>query len=666
MLARQSANLRKKHWLLTNGLGSYAMGSVDGGCTATDHYLLAAPMRPPLQCASFVRMIAAQVFWQGRWSVLHAQVPTVDAQEAIPLELTFRFDWSEGMPVFIYSLRGYSIVERLWMPKDFHGIFIRYENIGGEGGVPLRLTPFVEIRDLQNQNLLAEAYNIQKTHGGICLYADPNDKPWMIAAQPAGKNHAVNVWRTIELYNEPLARWQSHEVYLPLTFEFVLHPSAPVTLLLAYDGPPSWDGEAAFQQEVQRQAKLAVPLGPIPIAGLERVAQRSQQFLIRRPTAFSLDNATILAGYPNWTDHGREAMIALPGLLLRRGEFEVAKQIFNLYFKHMDQGLIPYAFSPRPENPNYASIDATLWLFVAIYEYWRASQDHDFIASVYATLLDILHAHLSSTTPGIKYDGARGMILPNDFSSPMTWMNGRSGSWLATPRPERAVEVQALWYNALMAMVEFSRVLEKQAGEKKCSELAERAGKHLREKFWHESAGYLYDTVSERVLPPEKRTPFQQTDLFGEADGAIRPNAVVAAGLPFMCFTPAQTTAIVTVAVEKLLTPFGLRTLAPDHPAYCGKCAGSPRQISSAVHNGTVHPWLVATFVRAFLRAHEDGKLLLLEKFSPLFDSTFHPCEGAIAQMYDGDAPHHPRGAPAFAASTGAVLQAYAMLKTEA
>jgi predicted glycogen debranching enzyme len=664
MLARHSPNLRNKHWLLTNGLGAYAMGSVDGGCTATDHYLLAAPMRPPLQCASFVRMIAAQVFWQERWSVLHAQVPTVDAQEAIPLELTFRFDWSSGVPAFIYSLPGFSIVERMWMSQDFHGIFIRYENIGGEHGVPLRLTPFVEIRDLQTQNLLAETYNIQKAPGGICLYADPNDKPWMIAAQSACKQLAVNVWRTIELYNEPTARWQSQEVYLPLTFEYVSQPSSAVTLLLAYDGPPSWEGEAAFQQELQRQTKLALPGWVDPAAGLARVAQRSRQFLIRRPTAFSLDNATILAGYPHWTDRGREAMIAVPGLLLSRREFDVAKQIFNLYLRHMDQGLIPHAFSPRPENPNYESIDATLWLFVAIYEYWRASQDDDFIASVYAILLEILNAYLSSTTPGIKYDSAKGMILPTDFSLPMTWMNGRSGSWLATPRPERAVETQALWYNALMAMVEFSRALEKQAGEKKCSELAERAGKSLREQFWHEGAGYLHDTISEQALPPEKRTPFQQTELVGEIDPTIRPNAVIAAGLPFMCFTPTQTAAIVSVAMEKLVTPFGLRTLAPDHPAYCGKCAGSPRQIISALHNGTVHPWLVAPFVRAYLRAHEDGKPLL-EKLAPLFDSSFHPCEGAIAQMYDGEAPHHPRGAPAFAASTGAVLQAYAMLKGE-
>ncbi len=664
MLARHTGNLRRKHWLLANGLGAYAMGSVDGGCTASDHYLLAAPIRPPLQRASFVRMIAAQVYWQERWSILHAQVPTVDAQEAIPQELTYRFDSSEGMPTFIYSLRGYSIVERLWMPQDFHGIFIRYENIGGEKAVPLRLTPFIEIRDLQNQTPLAESYLVQKTPQGLCMYADPNDKPWMIAVQPVQKNIPVNTWRTIELYNEQTARWHSHEVYLPLTFEFSLQPSAPVTILLAYEGPPAWDAEAAFQQELRRQTQLAASAWASRVAGLENFAQKSRQFLIRRPTMFSLDNPTILAGYPLLPDQGREAMIALPGLLLCRGEFELAKQVFNLFLKHVNQGLIPHVFSPRAESPNYESLDATLWLFVAVYEYWRVSQDYDFIAGVYAVLLEILHAHLSGTTPGIKYDSVNGMIVPSDFSVPMTWMNARIGNWLATPRLERAVEVQALWYNALMAMVEFSRALEKQAGEKKCSELAERAGKALREKFWHESAGFVHDTMSEQALPPEKRTPFLQTELVGDADTVIRPNAVIAAGLPFMCFTPTQTAAIVNVAMEKLLTPFGLRTLAPDHPAYSGKCAGSPRQIASAMHNGTVHPWLVAPFVRAYLRAYEDGKPLL-ERFSPLFEASFHPCEGLIAQMYDSEAPHHPRGAPAFAASTGAMVQAYAMLKGE-
>lgn len=638
------------------------MGSVDGGCTAADHYLLAAPMRPPLLRASFVRMIATQVFWQGRWSVLQAQVPTVDAQEALPPELTFRFDWSEGMPAFIYSLPGYAIVERLWMPRDFHGIFLRYENIGGEQGVPLRLTPFVEIRDLQNQAPLAESYLVHRTPNGISLFADPNDKAWMIAAQPACKNIPVNAWRMIELYDDAGARWHSHEVYLPLTFELVLQPGAPVTILLAYDGPAVWDAEASFQQELRRQLKIATPSWPNYAADLEKIVQRGRHFLIRRPTVFSLDNATLLAGYPHLADSGREAMIALPGLLLCRGEFEAARQVFNLYLKHVNQGLIPSAFSPRAENPAYESIDATLWLFVAVYEYWRVSQDYDFLAAVYTVLLEILHAHLSGATPGVKYDSAHGMLLPVDGNAPMTWMNGRCGNWVATPRGERAVEVQALWYNALMIMVEFSRALEKQAGEKKCSELAERSGHSLREKFWNDKEGYAYDTLFEQALPPEKRKPFQQTEFIGEE--VIRPNAVIAAGLPFMCFTPAQTAAIVDLAVKKLLTPFGLRTLAQDHPAYCGKCAGGARQTASALHNGTVHPWMVAPLARAYLRVYEKADALL-QRLSPLFEPSFHPCEGLIAQMYDGEAPHHPRGAPAYAASTGAVLQAYAILKGE-
>ena len=322
MPVRHTGNLRRKHWLLANGLGAYAMGSVDGGCTASEHYLLAAPVRLPLQRASFIRMIAAQVFWQGRWSILQAQVPTVEAQEAIPLELTFRFDSSEGMPTFIYSLRGYSIVERLWMPQDFHGIFIRYENIGGEQGVPLRLTPFVEIRDLQNQTLMAESYLTQKTPQGMCLYADANDKPWIIAAQPACKNFPVNVWRTIELYDEPSARWHSHEVYLPLTFEFVLQPATPVTILLAYESPASWDAEAAFQQELRRQTRLAAPIWPNRAGALEMIAQKSRQFLIRRPTMFSLDNPTILAGYPQLPDrsHDRAAGAAVVPRRIRAGQ----------------------------------------------------------------------------------------------------------------------------------------------------------------------------------------------------------------------------------------------------------------------------------------------------------------------------------------------------------
>ncbi|MEK7727229.1 MAG: amylo-alpha-1,6-glucosidase, partial [candidate division KSB1 bacterium] len=508
---------------------------------------------------------------------------------------------------------------------------------------------------------LTEAYHLRSNGGGAQVFADLNDKPLRLEADPNGKLISVNAWRTIELYEEQTQRFNRHEVYLPCAFEFAFEPGTAITLLLAYSGPETWNGEEAFKTQLEHQRKLtAEALNTNFAPELRPTARAARNFIIARPTAYSLESQTILAGYPDLTDYGREAMMALPGLLLCTGKCDLAKQVFNIFLKHSNQGLIPNYFSPRAELPNYESLDATLWMFSAFYEYWLASGDDAFVAECYPTLLEVLHYHLAGATPSIKYDALNGMLMQTDLACPMTWMNARAGNWVATPRNGRAIEVQALWYNALMVMVDFSRLLDKKAGEQKCSELAELAGKTLRERFWNEEGNYIFDCLYDPPLTNAKRTNLNLSTF--AADDTLRPNALIATGMPFTVFNQAQIWAVVDLAMEKFVTPFGLRTLASDHPGYYGQCVGTARQIATSLHNGAVHPWLVVPFVRSYLRAYANGASLL-QVFMPLFERRGHPTEGVIAQMYDGDAPHHARGVPAFAASTGAVLQAYELIR---
>lgn len=644
-----------KDWLLTNGRGAYAMGSTSDFCWKSTHAYLVAPVRPPLARVSFAREVFEQIFFDGKWQSLRR---TSRGHHAVSI---LRYEAAAGIPTFTYSLEKFFLVKRVWMAENFHGLFVRYEIIGDTTAVRLRLTPLVEMRDELTATTLTQAYHMRANGDNAHVFAELNDKPLRLEADPNGKLISVNAWRTIELFEESAQRFNRHEVYLPCAFEFAFEPGTAITLLAAYGGTEDWSGEESYKAECEHQRRLTAEalnanLGP----ELRAVARGASHFIISRPTAYSLESRTILAGYPQLTDYGREAMLALPGLLLSLGKFDLAKHVFNIFLKHSNQGLIPHYFSPRPELPNYESLDATLWMFTAFHEYWRASDDAEFIAECYPTLLEVLHYHLAGAAPGLKYDAGNGMLYQTDLARPMTWMNAAAGDWLATPRNGRPVEVQALWYNALMVMVEFSRVLDKQAGEQKCRELAESAGKTLRERFWNQEGNYIFDCLYDPPASNPKRTNLDLNSF--AADDTLRPNAIIATGLPFTVFNQAQVWAVVDLAMEKFVTPFGLRTLASDHPGYYGQCVGTARQIATSVHNGAVHPWLIVPFVRSYLRAYPSATTLL-QIFMPLFERREHPVEGVIAQMYDGDAPHHARGVPSFAASTAAVLQAYQLIR---
>lgn len=633
----------KREWLLVNGMGGYAMGDDNGACTRTRHYLLAAPVRPPLQRAAFVRTLTETILTDNGW---------------LPLREMCRLHYENrrGLPVFVYESNHFTLLKHLWMADHFHGVFVRYELQRGELPVEIRLMPCLDFRDLETETALSEFYTVRRSELGADIYADVNDKPFRIAASPATGYVPVNRWHEIFLEDDS-GTPQRYEVYLPFVFEHELAVGRTLTVLLAHDGPESWEAEAARHETPAPLLFASEEAQALSRAeGLPHLTAGAHAFLIRRPTILSLDNTTLLAGYPNLADSGREAMLALPGLLIAAGEFERAKQVFSIFLKHVHHGLIPNFFSKRPESPNYDSIDATLWLFVALYEYWRASRDLKFLEENYSFLLEMLNCHLRSLTPGIKFEPKTGFLYALETQRAMTWMNGRLGNWLATPRSAFAVEVQALWHNTLCIMAEFSHLLGKETGESKCRELAAQVEMNLSRSFAVPATDLIYDSLPEQLMYEGKES------IFPAGDDTLRPNAVIAVGLPFTAFSAVQIRALVDLALRWLITPFGLRTLAPDHPAYCGQCWGPAKHRVSAQHNGAAHPWLIVPFVRAYLRVYHDRDFLR-GLFAPLFEGRNSPCDGFIAQMYDGDSPHAPAGAPAFAASSGAVLQAWEMLK---
>ncbi len=645
------------------------MTALDGTCRKTHHALLVIPARPPLQRVLLVRQLEEAVFINGNWKNLSAE-PALSGQSQPRIEFL-----DDGvMPHFKISVEGIVIRKYLWMPQNGQGLFVRYE-LAKKRSTRLRVTPQICFRDLETGAPLAEIYLVRPHSTGIHLYGDPNEKPCALNANRAGKLYPVNSWKTLQLFDPAANAWQNEEVYLPAAFEFDLEAGQDVTLMLQLESGAKLDSEKEttsadnlFKLENERRQQQKRELSEVfshePMSNL---ALSGASFIIERATTMTQNSRTILAGYPRLPDAGREAMIALPGLLLPTKQFDLAKEVFAHFLKHLHHGLIPHYFSSRTEAPNYASLDATLWMFVAIYEYWQASQDHAYIEEIYSLLLEILQAYLRGATPGFKHDAEDGLLFSVERRHPMTWMNAQAGEWQATPRHGKAVEVQALWHNALCIIAAFSEKLGKTEGVTRCSEYAERTAKNLSQKFWCGATGHLYDClIDASIIQTGAVTGMPSNDnAVAVGDPTCRANQVIAAGLPFNVFTAEQTRAVIDLAEKKLVTPYGLRTLSPDHPAYCGEYSGSPKRLAAARHNGCVYPWLVLPFTRAYMKLFDNPRAVY-ELFKPLFDGTENHCAGHLAEMYDGDSPHHPRGASAYAASTGAILQSWQILQGKA
>ena len=335
-------------------------------------------------------------------------------------------------------------------------------------------------------------------------------------------------------------------------------------------------------------------------------------------------------------------MIALPGLTLDTGRTEVAAALLRTYAASVDQGMLPNRFpdgSQAPERGEYNTVDATLWCFEAVRAYRAATGDDDLLRDLYPGLQEIIRWHVRGTRFGIHAVLADGLLFSGEAGVQLTWMDAKVGDWVVTPRTGKAVEINALWYNALRTMADVARHLGKPAAE--YEELAERVQASF-SRFWNDALGYCYDVVDGPT---------------GD-DASLRPNQLLAVSLHHSPLERAQQRAVVDVCARHLLASHGLRSLAPGDPAYVGHYGGDQRQRDAAYHQGTVWAWLIGPFVSAHLRVYGD-RALARSYLAPLFDHLSGGCVGSINEIFDGDPPFAPRGAIAQAWSAAELLRAW-------
>ena len=429
----------------------------------------------------------------------------------------------------------------------------------------------------------------------------------------------------------------SEDLWKMGTLTLEVGPGQPAFVVASLSDRTIDAGEVARLEAAERTRQSPAFADPFTA----RLAHAAEQYVVRRQDG----GPTVIAGYPWFTDWGRDTMIALPGLLLSRGRFDEARDVIRGFLAHRDGGLLPNRFPDRGEAPEYNTVDATLWLFQAAFAYVTASGDDAFVREILPALKEILRFHLEGTRHGIRVDPRDRLLAAGEPGAQLTWMDAKVGDVVVTPRHGKPVEINALWYNALRIAALLAQAAGDYGTSASCSREAELVEQSFARAFWNPSRGCLYDVVG------------------GPAgdDPAIRPNQLFAFSLPFPLLDPEQRRSVMRVVEKELLTPFGLRTLARGEAGYVPRFRGGPWERDTAYHQGTVWPWLIGPYVRGYLAAFGRNPSnvaacrRLLEPLEAHLSSD--ACLGQVSEVFDAEEPYRPGGCPAQAWSVAELLR---------
>ncbi|MHB9026584.1 MAG: amylo-alpha-1,6-glucosidase [Armatimonadota bacterium] len=636
-----------REWILTNGVGGYASASLCGMSTRRYHGLLVAALRPPGMRTLLVAKLEETVHLAGEVYPLSTnQYPGVIHPQGY--RHLREFALADDGVTMRFSVDGVEVEKRIQTVQGENTTHVHYRNCGAKP-ILLTLTALVNGRDFHGET----------AEGGMQFQLDEGRwtegprvavRPtWM--AEPfwlyadAGSWHGENAWYRNMVYSWERARGLSdHDNHFsPGAFVVELDAGGTVTVTLSTQPPPSAEIQPVLAVG-EWETRHPVPAhAPLEIQTLYRTAH---SFLVERREVKQeriQAGRTIIAGYHWFGDWGRDTMIALPGLCLTTGRYADAADILRTFAAARQRGLLPNLFLESGEGAAYNAADATLWFVYALERYYQATKDRVLVEELCPALKEIIHYYRTGTDFGIGMD-EDGLIVAAAPGWQLTWMDAKVDDWVVTPRMGKPVELSALWYNALRAMEAFSREF---GWPEEYGKLAERVRKSF-PAFWHEEGGYLYDVLAD---PPDAR---------------LRPNQIFAVSLPYSPLDLAPARKVVRAVERYLLTPYGLRSLAPHDPEYQGTYGGSPRERDGAYHQGTVWSWLIGPYIDAYLRVHgetADAKSVCRKLLQPLLSHLWDAGVGSISEIFEGNAPHLPRGAISQAWSVAEVLRVWEKVK---
>ncbi len=655
--------LIEREWLVTNGLGGYASGSIAGVPTRRYHGVLVAALPGP-----YGRLVMLNHIGETLVTGSGDRVPlsTVEhegglAEPEAPACLE-EFFIEDGLPVWRFRHGAVAVEKRLVMPHRQNTTHVIYRLRGGGAGVSLELRLFVHIRphegDVSGEP--GAPYTLTAIENQFELSAPGVPRLRLSAGE--GANFTVEsrvvdgvVYRVEQARGYPAVG----SLHSPGYFTLALDGDTAATLTVSTE---TWEAIHALSQaearqaEARRRGRLVAQADPRARSGFAReLVYAADQFVIQpagraeeavRAHAEGDAVRTVVAGYHWFTDWGRDTMIALEGLTLATGRQVQAGYILRTFARYLRDGLIPNLFPEGQREGLYHTADATLWFFHAIARYLEATGDRETLCNLLPDLRRSIEWHVRGTHFGIQVDAGDGLLAQGAPGYQLTWMDAKVDDWVVTPRRGKAVEINALWYNALRLLEGWLRQEDGEQAAAPLAEQAEQARASFNRRFWYEAGGYLYDVV----------------DGEGGDDSACRPNQVLAIALPHPVLDQSRWAQVLEVVERRLVTPVGLRSLAPGERDYKAQYYGDLRARDAAYHQGTVWAWLIGPFVDAWLRVH-PGEGAAARRFLDAFPETLgRACLGTIAEIFDAEPPFTPRGCVAQAWSVAEVLRAW--LKT--
>jgi predicted glycogen debranching enzyme len=552
---------------------------------------------------------------------------------------SFRLD---PFPVFTFEVEGVQIEKSVFMTQGSNTTVIEYQvvNAPRKSILQLDIRPLIAYRDyhsLTHENGALDP-TLQQEPGMISIR--PYDGvPRLYLAHNASLMEAHRDWYRQFFYTVEAERGldTSEDLFNPAIFTFDIGKGQAAIIIASTEPQRAASAAHIRKAEILRRKQIvAMPPVEDPLAG--QLALAADQFIAKRE-----DGYTVIAGYPWFTDWGRDTMIALAGLTLPVGRAEIAKGILHEFAKHVDQGMLPNRFPDGAEAPEFNTVDATLWFFEAVRAYLDYTGDEKFVhEELYSVLKGIIDWHIRGTRYNIHML-ENGLLNAGEKGVQLTWMDARIGDWVVTPRSGKPVEIQALWFNALKVMEDLATRFGDADSVKRFRTSSAMVQWTFNRMFWNEERGCLYDVVNG-----------------GNPDGSIRPNQILAISLGYSMLPLDRATKVLEVVESELLTPYGLRTLNQQDPNYKGRYEGDPYQRDTAYHQGTVWPWLLGPFVSAYLKVHghtEEARKHARELLQPLEEHFNEGCLGQISEIYDGSVPQYERGCFAQAWSVGQIMQ---------
>lgn len=627
-------------WLEANGRGGFASGTVAGPNTRRYHALLLMARNPPVDRVVLVNHLEEWLTVGNQRVALSTNLyPGAVYPEGYRLCVGFELNpW----PMWTYEVGGVRLTREIACLQGRDLVAVRWRIVGGApGAVRLEVRPMLSGRDYHGLHRENVALNAQSDpHGGVTSWHPYGGLPVVHAHHDGEYRPGVEWFRRLQFPVEQARGLDGEEDWWsPGELTWSLSRTGGATALFTTETIEAPNTERLLAGEAERR-RAWVQAAPSTDPLLRSLWAASEAFLSERGA-----QQTVVAGYPWFTDWGRDTFIALPGLCLVTGRYEVARQVIEAFAPQVSRGMIPNRFPDQGEQPEYNTIDASLWFVHAVGRYWEMTKDDAFVQRVaWPAVRQILDGYRGGTRFGIRQD-TDGLITGGEPGAQLTWMDAKVGDWVVTPRYGKPVEIEALWIRALAVAEQLAGRFDEPLLQGQCRTDRRLAEHSFNTRFWYRSGGFLYDVI----------------DGPDGDDATLRPNQLYALALVDGLVPKERAVQVLDLVRRHLLTPVGLRTLPPGHPAYRARYEGGVWERDGAYHQGTVWPFLLGVFVTAWINVHGNSERTRREArgfLSGIESHVLQSCVGQVSEIFDAEPPHVPRGCVAQAWSVAEPLRA--------